>query len=295
MQSKTTRGLRRLFVSTGVISLVLSVAAPALASPPEGVGKKQDLRVELSGPLSADGKRMWVCHETSSGTNPLVGIWVNVNARGHLVHDDDVDMDDLDLMECPPELPPVLEDSVIVIPPGDGTRGQSDGDGVGDGTGGQSDDKGGSDGAGAESGNNDGSDSTDTSSEEPKKGETIISTVTVTRPAPATPAVPATPAAPTVPADPATPQAPATPAAQAVTNAPAARTPSVAVSATSRGNEVLGSVTTRTPGGTKVTALAATGTSTTVALAALGVVLLLAGLGLQLGARRRVRSSDVGA
>ncbi len=38
MQSKTTRGVRRLLVSTGVISLVLSVAAPALATPPADAG-----------------------------------------------------------------------------------------------------------------------------------------------------------------------------------------------------------------------------------------------------------------
>ena len=305
MQSKTTRGLRRLLVSTGVISLVLSVAAPAaLASQPPGVGKPQDRVVQLLGPLSDDGKKMWVCHSTASSTNPVVGIWVSVNAQGHLEHDDE----EVDLEECPMGLPPTAEiEPVIVVPVEDGLpAGSGDGagggqfgsDGGGDGAGGgQSGDNGNAPGAPASSTDDapaagDQTDSKTPTVDDPTPGETISSAVTVERP---TPVVPAVPAAPQAPATPATPAAPA--AQPAVTNAPttlAAPATPAAAPATSSRTEVLGSVTTRTPGGTTVTALAATGTSTTVVLAALGAVLLLAGLGLQVTARR-VQSSHVGA
>lgn len=128
------------------------------------------------------------------------------------------------------------------------------------------------------------------STPEPKPAP-IISTITVERPTPAVPAVPATPV---TPQSPVTPAAPATPAV--VTDVPATpAAPAAAEPITSSRNEVLGSITTRTPSGATVTALAATGTSTTVALAAIGTVLLLAGLGLQVTARRRVRATDVGA
>lgn len=95
----------------------------------------------------------------------------------------------------------------------------------------------------------------------------VISTDTVTKPV--VPAHPATPAPAATPAQPATP-APATPAR-----------PSISDDA-----EVLGAVTTRTPGGQVVGTLPRTGTGATTTLATAGVALLLAGAALEAASRR---------
>jgi len=293
MQSKTTRGVRRLLVSTGVISLVLSGLAPAaLAEKP------------------AD-RKVWVCHGTGSETNPYEINLVSVNAEGH--HGEELDDEALlaladagvtnkgDLNRLSAS---ALEELIGATCGGEG----------GDEEGGERE---GDDaevvvvtppGGGAEEAPGGVVPDTDQPTKEPapsdgESGPTeeqpapIISSTKVERPAPAAPARPAAPAVPSTPVVPApeVAAAPVAPARSVVTSAPTTPVASVAVPATSGRNEVLGSVTTRTPGGATVTALAATGASTTVTLAALGTVLLLAGLGLQVGARRRVRSSDVGA
>lgn len=66
MQSKTSRGVRHLLVSTGVISLVLSVAAPgALADAHQAKGKSEE-KTEQGGHAdneSTGTKRVLVCHK----------------------------------------------------------------------------------------------------------------------------------------------------------------------------------------------------------------------------------------
>src|SRR5687768_14798806 len=64
MQTTTSRGFRHVLVATGVASLALSLAAPAA----------------LAGP---DNGKVWVCHATSSVTNPYELNHVSVNAVGH--------------------------------------------------------------------------------------------------------------------------------------------------------------------------------------------------------------------
>lgn len=114
----------------------------------------------------------------------------------------------------------------------------------------------------------------------------VISDDAVTRPV--VPAIPASPAAPQA-------VAPAAPAASPV-GAP--------VAAPKAENEVLGAVTTRTPtiglgaldpgaqSVSQVTALAATGANITGVLVSVGFGLLFAGIGLQVGAGRRVRAAE---
>lgn len=64
MQSKTTRGVRHLLVSTGVISLVLSVAAPAaLADAEKSKGKSDEKKEHVDSSETGTGtKRVLVCH-----------------------------------------------------------------------------------------------------------------------------------------------------------------------------------------------------------------------------------------
>lgn len=356
MQSKTTRGLRRLLVSTGVISLVLSVASPAaLAEKPKLAGTQGAQMVQVchngrvlemeQAALQAhlnhgdarldldEGARCPSTDGPSDGldtpeTVPFVKVCLDgtvdeiteaqVEELASLIFVSETPLEELGLGEvCATdlveEIPGQSDGAMLVEVCHEGEVLEVEEDAV-DGHLGHGDvlvvdgacpktvvDDGGLivppgsvivDDTTPKVEVKPGKEENDEVKPEPEqKPAPVISTVTVTRPAPAAPAAPA---APTVPATPAAPAAPQAPAAKSVTNTPTAPTPSVAVSATSRGNEVLGSVTTRTPGGAQVTALAATGTSTTVALAALGAVLLLAGFGLQVTARR-VQSTAVGA
>ncbi|MCO8126207.1 hypothetical protein NHL50_03195 [Acidimicrobiia bacterium EGI L10123] len=303
MQSKTTRGVRRLLVSTGVISLVLSVAAPAaLAEKPEGTpGKDRDRSGQEHPGLGTT--RTLVCHE-----GRVLEVDDDGALNGHTNHGDQILEGDHEEGE-PCENDPIEDDEVVE---GDGNNtggGTGEGDGTGDDEGDGNEDGnagGNSDGAPGDGNENNptGQDGTDNGGDddvvvegdsteapevteqpeqqadpepEPAKPVVIISADTVTKPV--VPAVPAQPAAPTRPA---------------VTNTPAPAAPASPSAAPSvnpnRTPEVLGSVTTRTPGGAQVTALAATGTSTTTLLAIVGATLLLAGLGLQALGRRQAGS-----
>ena len=301
MQSKTTRGVRHLLVSTGVISLVLSVAAPAaLAEKP-------------------DDRKVWVCHPTSSLTNPWEFNHVSVDAGGGnvgIVADQELFAGFKNKAELRKALAEggVLE-AELVESCNEQAAGSADGDeGEDHGAGGEEEDDdngvGGGDGqGGGQEGDNGvrggqgGDDGVTIVDETPV--EVGPGTGTSNGNGPGMPAAPATPATPVQPlpvvqprpvivisddavSRPVTPAIPATPvAAPAV--APAAE------------NEVLGAITTRVPtavGATvqttgSVSVLAATGAGTTWILATLGLTLLLAGLGLQVGARRRVRAVDV--
>lgn len=74
MQSKTIRGVRHLLVSTGVISLVLSVAAPA------ALAEKSEERGNQGTIAEAAERKVWVCHPTASATNPWELNLVSVNS-----------------------------------------------------------------------------------------------------------------------------------------------------------------------------------------------------------------------
>src|SRR3546814_7373862 len=68
MQSKAFRGVRHLLVSTGVIALVLAVAAPTA-------------KADAAAPYE---KKEWVCVPTGSeDNNPWEFNHVSVNAEGH--------------------------------------------------------------------------------------------------------------------------------------------------------------------------------------------------------------------
>lgn len=295
MQSKTTRGVRRLLVSTGVISLVLSVAAPAaLAEKPEGTpGNGPEVQIDPTGLIGSDADNVEICHHNNGNGGVVINPNENSINRGK-AHGSDHRGDELDTEACPDEEQP---DSTT--PEGEG-EGESTDNGDGGGTdGGDTNDDGNQDGNAG--GNSDGTpgdgnennptgqdgsdnggddvavegDSTEVTEQpeqesEPAKPVVIISADTVTKPV--VPAVPAQPAVTNTPA----PAAPASPSAAPSVNPN--RTP-----------EVLGSVTTRTPGGTQVTALAATGSTTTL-LAIVGATLLLAGLGMQTLGRRQAGS-----
>jgi len=338
MQSKTTRGVRRLLVSTGVISLVLSVAAPAaLADKPEGTpGKGHD----RSGQEHRERGtiRTLVCHE-----GRVLEVDDDGALNGHENHGDRRLGGDYEEGE-PCDNDPIEDDEVVDGEDNGTGGGTSEGDGTGNGDesgngDGGSNDPGGNEGAGGDAGGNDNSDgagndngndngnaggnsdgtpgdgnennptgqdgsdptgsegtgSESTGGESTGDQDVLVEgdgTEGAGQPEPQADPKPER-AKPVViiSADAVTkPVVPAVPAQPAVTNTPAPATPASPSAAPSvnpnRGPEVLGSVTTRTPGGTQVTALAATGSTTTL-LAAVGATLLLAGLGLQALGRRQ--------
>lgn len=335
MQSRTTRGVRRLLVSTGVISLVLSVAAPAAlaAGQPEGVAeKKNDRLVEETGELGtvapSEVGKVFVCHE-NNGTKEINLIEVSDNSvdsgdgkGGHEVGERIGDLEDAvagldieyrelvdslqidfkkpsraDLRALTPHLCLVAAPTTPVETGGGQTGDIGNGtgnDGVGNGNGGGQTDSD-SDGAGTGTDGQTPGAGTGTPATSGAQPETDAETVVKVKPAP--------PVTPAEPAQPLPEQAGPKPviiiSTDTVTKpAPAAAGPVVLPDAVNRQPQVLGSVTTRTPGSvthTGVTALAATGTSTTTVLAALGSLLLLAGLGLQLLGRRHDTASALGA
>lgn len=109
MQTKTLRGVRRLLVATGAITLVIAAVAPATASAAKPDRPEQG---RAGGPGNGDqlvgedaehpsqGERVTVCHHTGSLTNEVVVIEVDENAtragRGHAEHHDGDDEFDLD-------------------------------------------------------------------------------------------------------------------------------------------------------------------------------------------------------
>ena len=293
MQSRTTRGVRRLLVSTGVISLVLSVAAPAALAAGQGTGDGSGRQP------GATGEQVELCHN-----GRLIAPNENSTTNGHTDerHDDGVESDCCVDMDFPGggatggEFPgegefPGQGGSADVCEAGsDDEEGRPGGNDVG-GDGGENAGDNGNDGAGGNGSGGGGTGTTpDAGEPEPEvvveaeppaevpaepapQPVIIISDDAVTRPMPAV--TPAVPAAPVV-----LPETPAVPAA-----APAV---------TTRAPEVLGSVTTRTPGSASagMTSLAATGLDTTTVLALVGSGLLLAGFALQLAARRQLATAS---
>ncbi|HAS09852.1 MAG TPA: hypothetical protein DCS55_04930, partial [Acidimicrobiaceae bacterium] len=105
MQSKTTRGVRRLLVSTGVISLVLSVAAPAaLADKPEGTpGNGPKNQIEPTGPIGSDADNVEICHHNNGNGGVVINPNGNSVNRGK-AHGSDHHGDDPGA--CPADEPP---------------------------------------------------------------------------------------------------------------------------------------------------------------------------------------------
>lgn len=332
MQSKT-RGVRHLLVSTGMIGLVLSVAAPAAladaAESKRGKGGAKDRDAEVEGTEEpAVDRKVWVCHLTSSDDNRWELNHVSVASEGPA--GDELQFPDQDALagftnkndllaalEAEAEvggetLDELVQDGCDAVNNlggsnaggnGDSAKGGSDDNGVGEGTGGG---KTGNNGVGQGGG---GGVIVDTPIETvvPGTGKpvVVVAPEVVEVPVKNAPIAPATPVQP-IPAP--QPRSVVNISADTVTKpvVPAQPT-SPAPAPQVQQNEVLGAVTTRTPTpgvgaldpGThtaaSITALAATGADGTKVLAVAGTSLLLSGLGLQVSGRLRMRSAVVGA
>lgn len=291
MQSTTTQGVRHLLVSTGVISVVLSVAAPAALA-----AGSSDQPGEVAPVVLEQRDKTWVCHQTGSDTNPWELVHVSENAAGHDGHDGDVEIEQDDIVAALATWNGVGD---AVLTSRQATLRHLDEDQL-------------------EAVSKACQVAFDVANPVVVKDPVVKDRVVVKDPVvevlPATPVQPIPPAAETkpiviistdtvtrpvtvvTPAMPAIPASPATPIAPVVQPQPAVPAPPAEPSTTVKGaTEVLGVSTTRTPTvgagvldpGARTPTLAATGLDGTAVLAVLGSVLLLSGVGMELLGRKR--------